>query len=181
MLAMRLALLICLTMASVQLRAAECSDLLDINVRTLNSQQEVNLCQAYQGKVLLIVNTASKCGYTDQYAELEGLYAQHKDKGFAVLGFPSNDFGGQEPGSEAQIRDFCVNTYAVKFPMFQKTRVKPPNADPLYAKLGEAAGYPRWNFHKYLIDRNGQVVSSYASAVSPYSGQIMSSVKRLLD
>ena len=177
---MRLTLGLLLLLASQLANARVCSDLLDVNVRTLNSNEVVNLCEAYQGKVLLIVNTASKCGYTDQYGELEGLYDKMRDEGLVVLGFPSNDFGGQEPGTEQQIRDFCVNTYAIRFPMFQKTRVKPPNADPLYQRLGDAAGYPRWNFHKYLIDRDGQVVDSFASAVSPYSGQILSSVRRLL-
>jgi glutathione peroxidase len=177
---MRLFALLVLFLTTPMVQAKSCSELLDVDVRTLNSNESVNLCQAYQGKVLLIVNTASKCGYTDQYAELEGLYDKLNDQGLVVLGFPSNDFGGQEPGSEEQIRDFCVNTYAIKFPMFQKTRVKPPEADPLYQRLGEAAGYPRWNFHKYLIDRDGKVVDSFASAVSPYSGQILSAVQRLL-
>jgi len=177
---MRLFAVLVVFLTAPMAQAKSCSDLLDVDVRALNSNESVNLCQAYQGKVLLIVNTASKCGYTDQYAELEGLYDRLNDQGLVVLGFPSNDFGGQEPGSEKQIRDFCVNTYAIKFPMFQKTRVKPPEADPLYQKLGDAAGYPRWNFHKYLIDRDGKVVDSFASAVSPYSGQILSAVQRLL-
>lgn len=174
------ALLLALVAAPAAVNARVCPELLDVSVRSLNENRVVNLCDEYLGKVLLVVNTASKCGYTGQYAELEKIYAKLKDEGLVVLGFPSNDFGGQEPGNEKQIQEFCINTYAVKFPMFQKTRVKRHHADPLYQRLGAQAGFPGWNFHKYLIDRNGNLVDSFPSPVSPVSDQILTSIQRLL-
>lgn len=153
---------------------------LDLNVRTLNGDKEVNLKQEYAGKVILIVNTASKCGFTGQYEGLEQMYADHKDEGLVVLGFPSNDFN-QELTSEEQIQDFCRLTYGVQFPMFKKTSVKKDSADPLYQRLGEAAGeYPRWNFHKYLIDRDGRLVGSYGSRVKPDQGKLFDTILELL-
>jgi glutathione peroxidase len=141
----------------------------------------VNLKEAYGGKVVLIVNTASKCAFTGQYEGLEELYARYRDRGLVVLGFPSNDFGGQEPGSEAQIKDFCRLTYSVKFPMFAKTEVKKGKADPLFTALAESAGrYPKWNFHKYLLDREGRVVDNYLSFTSPQSATIVDAVEKLL-
>lgn len=161
--------------------STECSSLLDFNVIKLNENVSVNLCDMYQGKVLLIVNTASKCAYTDQYDSLEKLYSQYKDDGFVVLGFPSNDFGSQEPGSEKQIKSFCRLTYGVKFPMFAKSHVRQSNADPVFKALAIAAGeYPKWNFHKYLIDRNGALVASYASAVEPFDHRILAEIKTQL-
>lgn len=176
-----LPLLVTLMAFSVSTQASQCSEFLDFDVRTLNDNKIVNLCDSYSGKVVLLVNTASKCGYTGQYEGLEALYEKHKDDGLVVLGFPSNDFGDQEPGTEKQIQEFCVNTYAVKFPMFQKTRVKEQHADPLYKKLGDQAGYPAWNFHKYLIDRNGKLVESYKSQVAPTTGKLITRVQALLD
>ena len=164
----------------LQAGTPSCADNLNFEVRTLNENNVVNLCEAYQGKVVLIVNTASKCAYTDQYEDLEALYERHKNDGLVVLGFPSNDFGGQEPGTEKQIRDFCVNTYAVQFPMFQKISVKKNNAAPLYKKLGDQAGYPRWNFHKYLLNRKGELVASYKSAIEPTDSRIVNKVEALL-
>ncbi len=156
-------------------------DLLDHEARRLNSQETVNLKDEYGGKVVLIVNTASKCAFTGQYEGLESLYAEYRDRGLVVLGFPSNDFGGQEPGSEAQIQDFCRLSYSVKFPMFEKTGVKKGNAAPLFEALGEAAGrYPKWNFHKYLIDREGRLVDNYLSITSPQSRRIIDAVEALL-
>lgn len=162
------------------LHAEQCPDNLNFNVRTLNNDEVVNLCDHYLGKVLLVVNTASKCGYTGQYEALETLYEKHRDDGLVVLGFPSNDFGGQEPGNEKQIQEFCINTYAIKFPMFQKTKVKKWHADPLYRQLGDQAGYPQWNFHKYLIDRKGNLVESFKSPITPDSNQVVSTIERLL-
>jgi glutathione peroxidase len=155
--------------------------LLDVVVRTLNGKQEVNLNTAYHGKVVLIVNTASKCGFTPQYDGLEKLYADYQARGLVVLGFPSNDFANQEPGTEKEIQDFCRLTYGVKFPMFAKTRVIKPYADPLYRRLGEAAGeYPAWNFHKYLINRDGKLVASYSSFTKPDSKKLIDQINSLL-
>ncbi|MGB5276424.1 MAG: glutathione peroxidase [Gammaproteobacteria bacterium] len=171
-------LLMITVLVSFQVSAKECSPLLDFDVRSLNEKTEVNLCEAYQGKVLLIVNTASRCAYTDQYESLEKLYDQYKDDGLVVLGFPSNDFGQQEPGNEYQIKTFCRTTYGVRFPMFAKTRVSERYADPLYQQLASAAGtYPKWNFHKYLIDRNGELVASYRSGVDPLDQSIVSEIR----
>jgi glutathione peroxidase len=153
---------------------------LDIEVRRLGEDQKVNLGEAYRGKVLLMVNTASKCGFTSQYEGLEKLYEQYRDDGLVVLGFPSNDFAGQEPGSEKQIQNFCRLTYGVKFPMFEKANVKKANASALYERLGQAAGYPRWNFHKYLIDSRGRLVGSYGSSMLPENGPLFEHVKSLL-
>ena len=153
---------------------------LDLDVRLLDEEQQVNLGEAYKGKVLLIVNTASKCGFTGQYDGLEKLYERYREDGLMVLGFPSNDFAGQEPGSEKQIQDFCRLTYGVKFPMFEKSGVKKTNASTLYQRLGEAAGYPRWNFHKYLVDSRGRLVGSYGSSVVPESGPLYEHVKSLM-
>lgn len=158
-----------------------CSPLLDREVRTLAGEKTVNLCQAYQGKVVLIVNTASKCAYTYQYEGLEALYARYKDQGLVVLGFPSNDFGAQEPGTEKVVKDFCRLTYGVQFPMFNKTRVRANNADPLYRALAKKAGeYPRWNFHKYLLDRNGKLIGSYRSQVEPLGKKLTTAIEKQL-
>jgi glutathione peroxidase len=161
--------------------ASQCPETLDFEMRKLASDETVRLCDAYRDKVVLIVNTASKCGFTGQYEGLEKLYADYRDKGLVVLGFPSNDFGGQEPGSEENIQKFCRLTYGVQFPMFEKTHAKKAVADPLYKKLGELAGeYPRWNFHKYLIDRDGKLVGSYTSFTRPQSGRLVRAIERLL-
>jgi glutathione peroxidase len=161
--------------------ANQCPDTLDFEMRKLASDEKVSLCDEYGGKVVLIVNTASKCAFTGQYEGLEKLYADYKDKGLVVLGFPSNDFGGQEPGSEEKIQKFCRLTYSVQFPMFEKTHAKKQLADPLYRKLGELAGeYPRWNFHKYLIDRDGKLVGSYSSMTRPQSGRLVRAIEELL-
>jgi glutathione peroxidase len=172
-------LLLFTALVGLEVSASDCSPLLDFNVRSLNEKTEVNLCEAYQGKVIMIVNTASKCAYTDQYESLEKLYEQYKSDGLVVLGFPSNDFGQQEPGNEYQIKSFCRTTYGVQFPMFAKTRVSERNADPLYQRLADAAGtYPRWNFHKYLIDRNGELVASYRSGIDPLDESVVGEVRK---
>jgi glutathione peroxidase len=163
----------------VESSAKECSPLLDFNVRTLSEKTIVNLCEEYQGRVILIVNTASRCAYTDQYDSLEKLYKEYKDEGFVVLGFPSNDFGHQEPGTEQEIRNFCRLTYGVDFPMFAKTRVSERYADPLYKELGRVSGtYPQWNFHKYLIDRNGKLVADFSSSVDPLDKSVTTNIKQ---
>lgn len=155
--------------------------LLDHDYRRLAGKETVNLGEAYGGQVLLVVNTASKCGFTPQYEGLESLYAKYQDQGFAVLGFPSNDFMGQEPGSEEQIQEFCTLTYGVKFPMFEKVQVRGGGATPLYRELAEATGEaPGWNFHKYLIDRQGKVVASFGSRTTPQDPALVARIEALL-
>ncbi|MES9971835.1 MAG: glutathione peroxidase [Candidatus Thiodiazotropha sp.] len=149
--------------------------------RQLNSDQVDNLCETHRGKVMLVVNTASRCAFTDQYEGLEKLYARYRERGLVVIGFPSNDFGNQEPGSEQSIKKFCRLTYGVQFPMYAKSRVTGDNADPFYGALAEAAGTPpRWNFHKYLIDRDGRFAGSYNSFVAPESDKLIEAIEGLL-
>ena len=156
-----------------------CSSILDQKFANL-MDEPVSLCQ-FSGKVLLIVNTASECGYTPQYEGLEKLYRRYSDKGFMVLGFPANDFGGQEPGSNKQIAQFCRLNYGVTFPMFAKTSVVGANANPLYRTLATLTGKPpRWNFHKYLLDRAGQPVAVFESAVEPADSRVTSQIEKLL-
>src|SRR5512134_1381138 len=155
-----------LLLASCAMPAAACPALFD---RTLNDirEQPRSLCE-YAGKVVLVVNTASQCGYTPQYEGLEALQRKYRDRGFVVLGFPSNDFGGQEPGSNQEIAAFCVNQYAIDFPMFAKSSVRGADANPLFADLAQATGSaPRWNFHKYLVARDGKEALAFATKVDP--------------
>ncbi len=177
----RILLALCLLAASFTAQA--CSDLLNVEFRPLAGEGKVDLCKTYGGKVLLIVNTASKCGYTPQYDALEKLHAKYSSRGFAVLGFPSNDFAGQEPGTEAEIREFCTLTYGVRFPMFEKVQVKEGAANPFYARLASASGgrYPSWNFYKYLVDRNGNVVADFASKVKPDDKELVAKIEALID
>ena len=136
--------------------------------------------ETYRGKVVLVVNTASECGFTPQYEGLEKLYESLKDKGFTILGFPSNDFGGQEPGDEAHIATFCRLNYGVTFPMFSKVKTTGPEATPLYAKLGAEAGPPKWNFHKYLVGKDGKLVHAFPSAVTPESDELKKAIDSAL-
>jgi glutathione peroxidase len=160
--------------------ATTCPAVLKHSFNRLQDEAPQNLCQ-YAGKVILVVNTASFCGFTDQYEGLEALYAKYKDKGLVVLGFPSNDFGKQEPGTNKEIADFCFNTYAVKFPMFSKTVVSGPERNALFTQLVNATGTtPKWNFYKYLIDRNGRVVQSYNSMTKPLSKSLVGDIEKLL-
>ena len=161
--------------------AAQAAGLLDKNYRPLAGKAPINLNEAYAGQVLLVVNTASKCGFTPQYEGLEALQKQYAAQGFTVLGFPSNDFMGQEPRSEAEIKEFCTLTYGVKFPMFEKVHVKGPDATPLYRELAAKTGVaPGWNFHKYLIGRDGQVVANFSSKVKPDDPQLIAAIEREL-
>ena len=145
-----------------------------LTVRVKNAEQAA-------AETVLVVNVASKCGYTPQYEGLEKLYRQMKDKGVTLLGFPSNDFGGQEPGTNKEIADFCQANYGVSFPMFTKTRVSGKSAHPFYQQLAKASGSrPSWNFHKYLISRDGKQVMSFASGVSPDSETFTQAVDKLL-
>ena len=157
---------------------ASCASSLDFSFRPLAGKTPIKLCEQFGGKVLLVVNTASKCGYTKQYEGLEALHANYSGKGFAVLGFPSNQFGGQEPGTEEQIQEFCTLTYGVKFPMFEKTAVKGAEAHPFYQGLSKAGGgEPAWNFHKYLIGADGTVLKGYASAVKPDDANLIRDIE----
>jgi glutathione peroxidase len=157
------------------------SPLLDTKFKRLASTEEVNLCEAYGGKVLLVVNTASKCGNTPQYDGLEKLYQEYGEEGLVVLGFPSNDFMGQEPGTEEQIEEFCRLTYGVQFPMFEKTSVREDEAHPFYVALADAAGtYPTWNFHKYLIGRDGNLITNFSPRTKPYDDQVIAAVEQAL-
>ena len=157
-----------------------CPASLNFKFPRLQDEQMQDLCQ-YKGKVVLIVNTASYCGFTSQYEGLESIYSKYASKGFVVLGFPSNDFGQQEPGTNKEIADFCKNTYDVKFPMIAKTVVSGPNANPLFKLLIEKTKTsPKWNFYKYLIVRDGNVVNAYSSMTKPDSKTITSEIEKLL-
>ena len=157
-----------------------CASVLSHTFLRLQDEVPQNLCQ-YQGKVIMVVNTASFCGFTSQYEGLEKIYARYKDKGFVILGFPSNDFGQQEPGSNKEIAEFCKNTYDVKFPMFAKSSVSGKDANPLFKMLISKTGTtPKWNFYKYLIDRNGNIIESYNSLTKPDSKSMTSEIEKLL-
>lgn len=138
----------------------------------------------YRGQVVLLVNVASKCGLTPQYEGLEALYEEYGDRGFAVLGFPSNDFLGQEPGTNKEIADFCRSTYGVKFPMFAKIHVKGADAHPLYQQLTRLpdplGGEIEWNFQKFLVDRNGEVVARFSPRTKPRNKAVVERIEALL-
>ncbi len=156
-----------------------CSSILNQNVNRLQDEKIQNLCQ-YSGKVVLIVNTASYCGFTPQYKGLEALYDKYKTEGLVVLGFPSNDFS-QEPDNNQQIADFCENTFGVKFPMFTKTSVKGENASKLFKELAKTTHTaPKWNFYKYLISRDGLKIKSFSSMTGPQDKAFIQDVERFL-
>jgi len=134
----------------------------------------------YKGKVLLIVNTASECGFTPQYEGLERLYKTYPDKGVVVLGFPSNDFGGQEPGTASEIQAFCEKKYRVTFPMFAKVKTKGEGQSPVYEFLTAKHGEPQWNFHKYVVGKDGQTRAAFASAVTPDSKELKDAIEAAL-
>ena len=178
---MRLFILFSLLISSTSAWTCE-GQLLDNTFRKLAAKEEVNLCETYTGKVLLVVNTASKCGNTPQYDGLEKLYEEYGEDGFAVLGFPSNDFLGQEPGNEEEIRDFCRLTYGVQFPMFEKTTVKGDDAHPFYRSLADASGtYPSWNFHKYLVGRDGKLIGEFGPRTKPYAPELLAAIQAGLE
>ncbi len=169
-----------LLLASGNLLACD-SDLLDYDFRMLASEDEVNLCEAYEGQVVLVVNTASKCGNTPQYDGLEALYDQYGEEGLVVVGFPSNDFLGQEPGTEEEIAEFCRLTYGVQFPMMEKTSVKEKNASPFFAALADASGtYPTWNFHKFLIGRDGELIAEFSPRTQPDNDELVAAIENAL-
>jgi glutathione peroxidase len=166
---------------SVSSTIASEDTLLDYQFRKLASEETVNLAEAYDGKVLLIVNTASKCGNTPQYEGLEKLFEEYGDRGLVVLGFPSNDFLGQEPGTEEEIQEFCRLTYKVRFPMFEKITVKEGKAHPFYDALAERAGtYPTWNFHKYLVGRDGTLITEFSPRTKPYNKKVIAEIESAL-
>lgn len=144
---------------------------------------KLNLSQ-FAGKAVLVVNTASQCGLTPQYRGLEALWEKYRDRGLVVLGVPSNDFGGQEPGTEAEIKNFCTTKYKVTFPMTSKNAVIGKNAHPLYkwviSEAGDAAA-PRWNFHKYLIDTNGELAGTFGSKVAPDDAALITAIEAQLN
>jgi len=159
---------------------AACPATLSYTVQRLQDEAPQNLCQ-YTGKVILVVNTASYCGYTVQYEGLEKLHAKFKEQGLVVLGFASNDFGKQEPGANKEIAEFCNNTYGVKFPMFAKTSVIGANSTPFYQSLMKAGAQPpKWNFHKILLDRKGNVLASYPSKVTPGDKKLIADIEQAL-
>jgi glutathione peroxidase len=171
-----------LAAAALSWAAEEASGpLLDRSYRPLAGKAPVHLGTAYGGDVLLVVNTASKCGFTPQFEGLEAMHARYRERGFAVLGFPSGDFKEQEFEDEDEIREFCTLTYGVKFPMFEKVHVVGPQATPLYRALEKATGQaPKWNFHKYLVGRDGRVLASYGSRTTPDDPDLVAAVERAL-
>ena len=163
-----------------QSTAEACPPLLNHEFNRLQTGKPESLCQ-FRGKVLLIVNTASYCGYTHQYEGLEAMYRKYRDRGLVVLGFPSNDFGSQEPGSNKEIAEFCRLTYGVQFPMFEKSSVTALKMNPLYAELRANTGQvPKWNFFKYVIDRSGKPAGTFASSVEPDNNELLALVEKLL-
>jgi len=158
---------------------ANCPSLLQHNFLRLQDEKPQALCQ-YSGKVLLIVNTASFCGFTQQYEGLEALQTKYKDRGLVVLGFPSNDFS-QEKGSNQEIASFCESTFGVKFPMFTKSAVSGSRANPLFKQLVSLSGTPtRWNFYKYLVNRDGTKVSGFTSSIEPQDPRFIKAIETLL-
>jgi len=155
----------------------------DFSFHTLTGDKPLPL-SAYKGKVLLIVNTASKCGFTPQYAALEKLYEKYKDRGLVIIGVPSNDFGGQEPGTDQDIANFCQVNFGVTFPMAAKEVVSGKNADPFYLWARKELGFgtaPKWNFHKYLINRKGELVDYFYSTTSPDATRFINALEKALD
>ena len=183
---MKTALLACALLLSLSQPAsaaesapAACPALLQHTFPRLQDEKPQSLCQ-YSGRVLLVVNTASFCGFTPQYEGLEKLHARYRDRGLVVLGFPSNDFA-QEKGSNKEIADFCENTFGVKFPMFGKTAVRGADANPLFRELAAQTGRaPLWNFYKYLVGRDGKVVAAYSSMTKPEDPAFVKAVEQEL-
>ena len=158
---------------------ASCPALLQHTFNRLQTGEPQSLCQ-FQGKVLLVVNTASYCGYTPQYEGLEAMYRKYKDRGLVIVGFPSNDFS-QEPGTNKEVAEFCRTTYGVDFPQFEKSSVAHLSANPLYIELAKQTGkQPKWNFYKFVVDRNGKPVATFASGTTPDSPELTSVIEKLL-
>jgi glutathione peroxidase len=172
---------IALVAALVVALPAVAADLLGHAYRPLAGKEKVDLERAHGGDVVLVVNTASKCGFTPQFEALEAMHARYRPRGFAVLGFPSGDFKAQEFEDEKQIREFCTLTYGVKFPMFEKVHVVGDTATPLYRELAQASGEsPKCNFHKYLIGRDGRLAASWGSRTRPDDPRIVAAIEKAL-
>ncbi len=150
----------------------------ELSVNTIDKKPQP--LSVYKDKVALVVNTASECGNTPQYAGLEKLYQTYKDKGLVVLGFPSNDFGGQEPGTEAEIKTFCSTKYKVTFPLFEKVKTKGDGQSPVYAFLTSKLGEPKWNFHKYLVGKDGKVIAAFPAKLAPESEELRAAIEAAL-
>ena len=161
------------------------ASVLDFTVKDIDGK-ETKLAEKYKGKVLVIVNTASLCGYTKQYTGLEEIYKKYHDQGFEVLAFPSNDFGNQEPGTNADIKTFCSTEYPVTFPLFSKVPVKGDQKEPLYAYLTDTTKNPatggdiKWNFTKFLVGRDGKIIARYESKVKPTDAEMTEAVEKAL-
>jgi glutathione peroxidase len=166
----------------VQTLALTAASVYDVPLKDIDGKD--TSLKAYQGKVLLVVNVASKCGLTPQYKALEALHEKYKDKGFTVLGFPCNQFAGQEPGTNEEIKQFCTSKYNVSFPMFDKLEVNGPNRHPLYVQLvGKDSPFPgdiKWNFGKFLVGRDGKIIKRFEPRVTPDSPEITKAVEEAL-
>jgi len=175
-----------LVLTGVALTAAlfGASSVLDFNLKSIDGKP-APLSQ-YQGKVVLLVNVASRCGYTPQYEGLERVYEKYKDKGFVILGFPANNFGGQEPGTDEEIKTFCSSKYSVTFPMYSKISVKGEDIHPLYKFLTDKSTNPttggdiKWNFTKFLVGKDGKIITRFESAVTPESPEVTGAIEKAL-
>lgn len=177
--------LVCLPAVWLALAAplAAASNVYDFTLASIDGEKTP--LAAYKGKVILMVNVASKCGYTPQYTGLQALYEKYKDRGLVILGFPANNFGAQEPGTDAEIKTFCSTKYSVTFPMFSKVSVKGDDTTPLYQYLTRdanpaVAGEVKWNFTKFLVDKHGKVVGRFEPAVTPESAEMSAAIEKLL-
>ena len=173
-----LVLAIAVLAASVRASAA-CPEILDQQMRVLGKPDTVNLCERYSGKPVLVVNTASHCGFTKQFKGLEALYQAYKDRGFVVAGFPSDDFR-QEADEESETAKVCYVNYGVTFDMYSKVHVKGESAHPLFRAIAEQSEAPGWNFNKYLLDREGKVVANFGAMTSPEDGELRSAIEKVL-
>lgn len=169
-----------ITTAASSAFASQCPEILKGEQRLLNSTDTVNLCDEFKGQTLLVVNTASQCGFTSQFDDLEKLYQEYKDQNFVVVGFPSNDFR-QDKGSEEQTAKVCYLDYGVTFPMMARSSVKGSDANPVFEKISDQAGVePRWNFYKFLVNKNGDVVATFPSSTNPMDSKLRSVIEQQL-